>query len=194
MKHLLLSLLVAFTLASCGKDGNKVSSNYMYTDPLSNPNGTQYPMSIYLAQAKTALENNGAMFGFGGIKSSTISDTKCKDWWIFDYCKNKYTTKLIPFKDISSENIKLYYIYANYSSNIYESVAHSSVDVTERVNYLSRLFANASNITTNGIGTYFQVYIGSEVYHIDTQYPVQANPIFIQNGSVRKELKFFQML
>lgn len=195
MKHLLLSLLVAFMLASCGKDGNKVSSNYSYTDPLSNPNAGNNPqLTIALAQAKSVLENHTTTFGTGSISTTSLKNTTCKEKWIFEWCKNSYTTTTITFKELFAQNVNVYYIYGTTANPQGGSVTqHSAVNVTDRLNYLSSIFARATTIYYSG--SIFQVYVGnSEYYAIDTRYPIQANPVVTQTTSSSSKLMYFQLL
>lgn len=179
MRKLLLSLMVLATLASCGKD-NKVdtatavaaapsSDAITLDDTVAKQLGTIIDNSAYFPAATTSTTAKYAYLTT--TVSSAQPSCETKEGWL----GIKYTVCKAP---INNTNGVASYVQVN------------SIDVaTKRVELKG--YINSSNV--GGIifnGTSYTIRTTSGVvYTIDTRYPIQANPVMIQQ--VSGEIKYF---
>ena len=180
MKKLLLSLMVLATLASCGKD-NKVESPAVTTPGSSNAITISDPVATQLG---TVIDNSASYFPVATTSTTaryayvtttiTASQPVCetKEGWL----GIKYTVCKAP----TTNN--------NVTPSSYVQV--SSVDLATKRNELKGYInsSNAGGLIYNGTSYTIRTTSGV-VYTIDTRYPIQANPVMVQQ--VNGDIKYF---
>lgn len=171
MRKLLLSLMVLATLASCGKDnavnggaipatGNAITVNDTTAQTLGNyiDNSNSYFAGVYYQTYRYATTS----------ASSAASNCEQKTGWFG-----------IKYYVCSSSS--------NSSNLSYKTVAASSVDLAAKRLELKGYINSSSPgyITQSGTGFYIRTVSGL-VYIIDTRFPIQANPVSVQqaNGQI----------
>jgi hypothetical protein len=175
MRKLLLSLMVLATLASCGKD-NAVNggANTIVTNPVVTGNTSAQDLV-------NKINNPSTGFGTGRLVVNNASTPNCKEKWIFTYCTtssssaNQTTT---TWNALASSR-SLTYQFAYFNGGLSKSYSHSSVVVATKQKELTDLLNSATNIYVSG--TTYTIMVSNTQYIIDTQYPIQANPIRTSN-------------
>lgn len=183
---IVLTFASALSLVSCGKNGNKIqggtggSSSVFNQVTVGTPGaanlgskidnyqsqfGTGLLIYNYQSQTWTSLLQYGLNLNYRYTRSTTSpSSTDCKEKWIFYICSTSSTS-------------------TSYSVVESRKVSNNTVDVTAKANELKALINSTSSLVPiSNIGTsyYIQTTNGNQ-YVIDTQYPLQANPIAVRD-------------
>lgn len=174
MRNLLLSLMVLASLVSCGKDNkvDGVNSNSSNAITLNDPVATQLG---------TVIDNSASYFAVVPTTTARYTYATTTANSAASNCETKTGWFGIKYYVCSS---------SNNSSNITVSapIVASSVDLTAKRNelkgYINSSTANGGIV--NG-GSYYMVRTAAGViYTIDLRYPIQVNPVSVQqaNGQI----------
>lgn len=196
MKHLLLSLLVAFMLASCGNsNGNKVSSDGNYSNPIiSEING-----KAHAEQLVDKINHSDNYFGYGSYFQTGMTWKQAVEYY---YTKGKYRYSNWT---TSSSNAnceikwKIFYVCKQTSSTTSPTISREvSVDNSEAGKMAKRaelkgILSRARHVTFNGLSYYILTDDGT-YYEVNVGLPLQANPSTKQlaNGTAEYLSQFAQ--
>lgn len=196
MKHLLLSLLVAFTLASCGKDGNNVST---VGGSYSNPIITDSTGATYAKQLVDRINNSDTQFGYGMASVYGITWRQLVEVY-YPVGNFHYTTVTSTVANANCEiKWKIFYVCSQTTNTSGSSLTSSrvvSVDNTAAGKSAKRaeliaILNNATYVTVSSYSYLVQTKDGI-LYEINPSLPIQANPVTkkLANGSVEYLYKF----
>ncbi len=170
MKKLLLALIVVSTLFSCGKKNTVGTSSSTTALTVSGALETQLASQIdnnqfgngmatyYETWSQVVSHMPNLKYNYAQTSAST---SNCeKKWGIFYICTSSSSSG---------------------SATITRSVIHSSVDVNAKKNELKDLINKRVYIQVSGTSYYITANNGKN-YVIDTRYPLQANPVSVQNA------------
>lgn len=183
MRKLILSLIVLTFLVSCGKDNAvngdaNANANPIVTNPIVTNNTSAQDLI-------SKINNPAAGFGTGTLYISTASTTTCKEKWILTYCSSSYgsgnQTTTTWNAIAASRDLTYRFVYFN-GAGISKSYSHSSVAIAKKQSDLIGILNSATAIYK--IGTVYTIIVSNAQYIIDTNYPIQANPIRTPNDSL----------
>jgi hypothetical protein len=176
MRNLLLSLMVLASLVSCGKDSKSGSVNgssssaITLDDTVAKQLGTLIDNSTsYFPAATTSPTARYAYVVTTVTSSQPVCETK--EGWLgikYTVCKAPTTSNATP------------------SSYVQVSTINLEAKRAELRSYINS--SNAGGLIFNGTG-YTVRSTSGVVYTIDPRYPIQANPVMVQQ--VNGEIKYF---
>lgn len=200
MKHLLLSLLVAFTLASCGSDGNKVSTG---TANYSNAIITDATGKAYATQLAERINASDSYFGYGiagySMYGTGITWKQAVETY-YTAGKFHYTTSTAAAASANCElKWKIFYVCkqttttTSLTSSRVATVDNTDAGKSAKRTELMAILNNASYVTISGYSYLVQSQDGT-LYEINTSLPLQANPVTkkLTTGSIEYLYKFSQ--
>lgn len=178
MKKLLLALLVVSSLVSCGKN-NSVSSGTTSSSPLTVTGAVE-------SQLGSIIDNNQ----FGGGQASyyetwnqvitNMPNISYKYGSVSSTSNSSCRTVAYVFQICGSTS----YSSSGSTATVTRSVIHSSVDLATKKNELKAIINARSYMQASGSSFYIRTSDGRG-FVIDTRYPMQANPVSVQqtNGT-----------
>lgn len=168
MKKLLLAILVVTSLVSCGKNnstnsGAAAAAGTIATSPIStintNPSFQTLASAVVANSFNAQYSNYYTEYRFGNMTNTCVT----KDGWFgIDYqsCSSSVTNQV--------------------------TVIHGQVVIATKQAELNAILAKAVVFQAVS-GTYFVVRTSDNyTYHIRTDYPIQANPVYSLNNADSK--------
>lgn len=170
MKKLIVTLMVLSALVSCGKTNAVGNSSVFGTSPITVGGSTE-------TQLGSMIDNN--QFGTGYYYYDTYAGAIAKGASpIYDFgsysnasnCKTKWGGFLVICTSSGSS-----------STTIVRTVNNRDVDLVTKKNELKAIINNRNYIQSYGTSFYIRTNDG-RAFVIDTRYPLQANPVTIQEA------------
>lgn len=170
MRKLLLSLMVLTSLVSCGKD-NSVNGGAAATT-----NGTTNAVTVNDPNAQNLgnyIDNSNSYFA--GVYYQTYRYATASATSAASSCEQKTGWLGIKYYVCSSSS--------NSSNLSYTTVLASKVDLATKRSELKGYINNSSAGYITQVGTAFHIRtLSGLVYIIDTRFPIQANPVSVQQA------------
>lgn len=186
MKKLIVALMVLTSLVSCGKN-NSVSSNGLSTSPLTvtgaveSQLGSIIDSSQFGTGAATYYEtwnqyiahmpNVTYVYGTVAVQAPSSNCTTSGGFIKFTWCSGSSSSS-------STTN-----------AVVTRRVVNSAVDITAKRNELKAILNRRASLSQDSYtaGVYHVITTDNQYYVIDTRYPLQANPVYIQTTSTSAE-------
>lgn len=177
MKKLILSLMVLATLASCGKknttDTGAAAGGLSSTSPITVTGSTETQLaslidnnqfgsgqaSYYETWNQVVSNMPNLSYKYGAVSSSQPNCNTVA--YIFQICTSSSSTSNI---------------------SVSRSVIHSSVDLNAKKNELKAIINARQYVQVSGTSFYIRTNDNRSII-IDTRYPLQANPVSIQQSN-----------
>jgi len=174
MKKLLLALIVLATVFSCGKSNSTSNSS---VSSLSVTGTNETALGSYITSYSSSFGN-----GYANAYTTWTSLISSQPNTTYYYYKSTQATSTCTTK------WSIFYVCSTSSSSsssyLSKSVVNSSVDITTKQNELIGIINSRSSIYVSG--TSYYIYTSdAKIYVIDTRYPIQANPVLIQDNTAK---------
>ncbi|MBC7540542.1 MAG: hypothetical protein H7281_17085 [Bacteriovorax sp.] len=186
MKKFIVALMVLTSLVSCGKN-NSVSSNGLSTSPLTVSGAVE-------SQLGSIIDNS--QFGTGAATYYETWNQYVAHMPNVNYVYGTVTPQAANSNCTTSGGfIKFTWCSSSSSSStstnavVTRRVVHSAVDLLTKRNELKAIINRRASLNQDAYtaGVYHIITTDNQYYVIDTRYPLQANPVYIQTTSTTAE-------